>query len=147
MLNSNLSTRPLLPPPAARVQNQSGSPPVSDSTLSRISSVAFRQKGATLQDITRELKVSRNTAMRWLTLMRAEGFLSRSSNLNGARGRPRWVYHPTERLRARVVSFESDSVAVLSFAALREACKYLVDGECSVETLRCGVSVCPILHS
>ena len=84
--------------------------------------------------------------MKWLALMRAEGFLNRNSDPSGARGRPRWVYHPTEKLRVQVASFESDSVAVLRFEALREACKHMVDDECTIGQLGCNVSVCPILH-
>ena len=120
---------------------------MSDSAISRISAVAFRQEGATLQDVTKELKVSRTTAVRWLALMHAEGFLKRSSNPSGARGRPRWVYHPTARLRARVASVEMDSVAVLTFAALRAACKHSVDGECNLKLQPCSLAVCPLLHS
>ena len=115
--------------------------------MSRISSVAFRQNGVTLAEIVRELKVSRATAMRWLALMQAEGFLNRSSDPSGGRGRPRWVYHPTGRLRTRVVSFESDSLAVLSFDALREACKYSVEGECTLKTLHCAPLLCPLVNS
>ena len=131
---------------AAWEQKPSGTFSVSDSVLSRISSVAFRQKGVTLGDITRELKVSRATAMRWLALMQAEGLLNRSSHLSGARGRPRWVYHPTNRLRARVASLESGSLAMLSFDALREACKHSNAGDCGLGPQLCAISTCPILH-
>ena len=136
-----------MPTGAAWEQKPSGTPTVSDSVLSRISSVAFRQKGVTLGDITSELKVSRATATRWLALMHAEGFLKRSTDHSGTRGRPRWIYHPTGRLRARVASFESDALAVLSFEALREACKYSADGDCTLKPLPCNALVCPIVNS
>jgi hypothetical protein len=85
--------------------------------------------------------------MRRLALMQAGGFLYRSSDSSGVRGRPRWVYHPTEKLRVRVALFESDSVAVLNFATLREACKYYVNGECTLKPQPCSISVCPLLRS
>ena len=87
--------------------------------------------------------------MKWLALMQAEGFLSRGSTPTGLRGRPRGIYRPTEKLRTRVASYESNSVAILSFAALREACKYKSGNECTLEpsTWTCGVSACPLLNS
>lgn len=119
---------------------------ISDLTISRISSVLFSRQGVALEELIAELKVSRNTAMKWLALMRAEGYLSRGSAPTGLRGRPRWIYRPTEKLRARVVSFESNSLAMLSFAALREACKYLMGNECTLEPRTCNISVCPLVN-
>ena len=136
-----------MPPPPVWELNQAGNRSISDSAISRVSAVAFRQKGVTLEDIIKELRVSRTTAMKWLTLMHAEGFLSRSNHPTGGRGRPRWVYHPTASLRARVVSFDSASIAVLTFASLQAACRHLADGECTQKQQSCTIAVCPMLHS
>ena len=136
-----------MPPDSLRESVRLRCPPLSDMAVSRISSVAFRQRGVTLEDVTRELKVSRTTAIRWLAVMSAEGFLNRSCASNGARGRPRGIYHPTEKLRSRVLSYQSDSLAIVSFATFRGACKYIVGDECTLKPLPCGASLCPILHS
>jgi len=137
----------LMPSEAGWDSDRPRNPSISNSTISRVSSIVFRQRGVTLSEITKELKVSRTTAIRWLALMQDEGFLNSRCDTNGARGRPRMVYHPTDKLRTRVLSYQSDSLAILSFATFKGACKYKVGDECTLRPLPCGASVCPILHS
>jgi len=136
-----------LPPESHRESERWRRHSINDLTISRVSAVLFRRREVDLEEITSELTVSRNTAMRWLALMQAEGFLSRGSVATGLRGRPRVTYRPTEKLRARVASYESNSVAMLSFAALREACKYLMGNECALEPRTCSIAICPLVNT
>lgn len=120
----------------------------SESALSRVARVAFRQDGITLREITESLGVSRSTILRWLNLMESDGLIEKTTVMTGRRGRPKGVYRPTERLRRLIATQRSGHAVVLSFEDVRGVCRFFVGGVC-VRGGRhpCGPAVCPILSS
>ena len=122
---------------------------ISDAAISRISPLVLASNGITLREIIARLEVSRTTAFRWLSLMQAEGLLNKTSVMEGTRGRPKVVYHPTDKLRTRAASAGPEPFAVVSFANLRAMCKYLEVGRCNLQSPSglCAAPGCPIINS
>ena len=122
-------------------------PGLSEFSICKVASVLSKPGGMTLNEVTTALSVSRPTALRWLTLMEGGGLVYRSYRMNGSKGRPSGVYHPSLGLRNKMTNQEGGTLAILSFAALKGVCRYKEEGKCAKrESAPCGVLACPLLR-
>lgn|GEM_PF-1935129 len=92
--------------------------------------------------------LSRQTVQRYLKGFGEAGLVVRSRVVKG-RGRPKHHYKPTLKL-ARAVSKglgeEMDKV-LISFKALRRACKWCKGGFCKKKVKKCTPTICPIIKA
>jgi predicted ArsR family transcriptional regulator len=120
----------------------------SQSSVSRVASVLSRPGGMTLKEISQALGVSRQTAIRWLTLMEKGGLVHRVHRTDGKRGRPQGVYHPTTSLSKFLEENRERPTVLVKFSAIISVCRHHSKGVCnSVDNnqKRCDLVLCPLL--
>jgi len=92
--------------------------------------------------------LSRQTVQRYLRNFEQAGLVVRSRVVEG-RGRPKHHYKPTMKL-ARAVSKglgEDKDKVLISFKALRRACKWCKGGFCKKKVKKCTPAICPIIKA
>jgi len=121
---------------------------LSELSVSRVAGILTQSDGITLREISQDLGVSRQTAIRWVTLMELDGLLNRSYRLNGRKGRPLGIYRPTKRLLEFLRVDKDGSAVLVNFSMIASVCRYNSNGECNRNLARqkkCDAGACPLL--
>jgi predicted ArsR family transcriptional regulator len=102
----------------------------------------------TIRELVSASGLSRQTVQRYLKSFEEKGLVVRSRTVRG-RGRPLHHYRPTVKL-ARAVSEglgEEMDKFLVSFQALRRACKWFKGGFCKKKAKNCIPTICPIIKA
>lgn len=97
----------------------------------------------TLAEIVERSGHSRATVLKWLGRLESEGLITRKLLIRG-RGRPKFVYYPTQALLTPASGL-AELVSV-PFAELRKACKYQKSGFCKKAVQKCQLDDCPLVR-
>jgi DNA-binding MarR family transcriptional regulator len=125
-------------------------PAPSELSIAKVAGILSQSTGATMKEIREGLGVSRQTTIRWLTLMEKSGFLWKTFQSNGKKGRPLGVYHPTESLSELMRQHHRRSGVMLDFPVLSAMCRFNSRGICDLTGLgpeRCQIEACPVLKT
>ena len=104
----------------------------------------------TVKEIREGMGVSRQTAIRWLTLMEKSGLLWKTYQSTGKKGRPLGIYHPTESLSDLMRQNHHRSGVMLDFPVLSAMCRFNSRTVCGLTGLSaegCKIEGCPVLKT
>ena len=119
----------------------------SESSITRVAGVLSKPEGMSVRDICLELGVSRQTTIKWLTLMERSGLLHKSHRTNGKKGRPQSVYHPTASLSRFVLDHHQRSAVMIDFPVISALCRFNAKMTCGLANggNLCCLDACPLL--
>jgi predicted ArsR family transcriptional regulator len=125
-------------------------PTSTELSITKVAGILSQSRGMTLKEIREGLGVSRQTTIRWLTLMEKSGLLWKTYHSTGKKGRPLGVYHPTEDLSDFMQKRHRRSAVMLDFSVLSAMCRFNSRGMCGLSrprSERCKIEVCPVLKT
>jgi len=93
-----------------------------------------------------EVDFSRNTLRLHLKRLTAQSLAVKEKTLSNGRGRPKYTYFPSPRVRQQVSAAPSDpsiTIAALPFSRLRHLCRFEKGGYCKQTRNKCDAGSCP----
>ena len=121
----------------------------SELSIAKVAGILSQSRGMTVKEIIDGLGVSRQTAIRWLTLMENGGLLYKTHKASGMKGRPTSVYHPTVGLSDFLKSHHHRSSIMVDFPLISAICRFNSKGYCELmgrSRLLCEMEICPLLN-
>jgi DNA-binding Lrp family transcriptional regulator len=112
----------------------------------RILSVLSDGKPRVFAQLLGEVGFSRNTLKLHLKRLTAQNLVMKEKTLSNGRGRPKYAYFLSPRVRQQVSAALSDpsiTIVTLPFSRLRHLCRFEKGGYCKQLKNRCDAGNCP----
>ena len=112
----------------------------------RILSMLSDGKPRVFAQLLGEVRFSRNTLKLHLKRLTAQNLVVKEKTLSNGRGRPKYAYFISPKVRQQVSAALSDpsiTIVTLPFSRLRHLCRFEKGGYCKEARKTCEASNCP----